>query len=298
MDKIKVSAPGKLMLMGEHSVVYSNPCLVASINKRITVEIAKSDQDFWPNSKFIDSAVKIFRTAKNINQPVKITTASDFTASYGLGSSSAVTAATVYGLHKLFLDQEPDKKELFAFSYLVALEVQGVSSGFDIASAIYGGIIYFLTGGKIIEPILANDLPLLVAYSGTKANTVDIVNQVKQQMTDHEAGVKEIFRNISHLVEEGKKALLEKDWQRLGTLMNFNQDYLSDLGVSTEKLDDMISAAKNSGAYGAKLSGAGEGDCMIAVIPEEKRKEISESITKVGGEILDVKISNEGVKVE
>lgn len=298
MGEITVSAPGKLLLTGEHSVVYGNPCLVVAIDKRIKVTLEKSDKDDWSNSKFIDVAVKIFRATNNLNQALKITVSSDFSANYGLGSSSAVTVATVYGLYKLLLNKEPDKKDLFAFCYLVVLEVQGVSSGFDIAAAIYGGIIYFVTGGKIIEPIMVEDLPLLVAYSGTKADTMAMVNQVKTQMTDHKTGVNEIFRNITNLVEEGKKALWEKDWVRLGTLMNFNQDYLEDLGVSTEKLDDMISAAKKAGAYGAKLSGAGGGDCMIAVVPEEKRKNIEEAIKSVGGEILDVKVSNEGVKIE
>lgn len=298
MDKITTSAPGKLILLGEHSVVYNNPCLVASVNKRIFITVEKSKQDDWTDKKFVEKVVKNFRQKFSIFEKVKITINSEFSQNYGLGSSSAITVAAAYGLYKLLLDKAPSKEELFSFCYQVVLEVQGVSSGFDIAAAVYGGILYFQTAGKIIEPLSAYELPLIVAYSGTKADTVTMVKTVKEKMTTHKQGVEEIFKNISNLVEEAKISMIEKDWIRLGTLMNFNQDYLEDIGVSTEKLDDMIIAAKNAGAYGAKLSGAGGGDCIIALASAEKRKNIEDAITKAGGEILDVKITSEGVKIE
>ncbi len=80
--------------------------------------------------------------------------------------------------------------------------------------------------------------------------------------------------------------------------MDFNQDYLRDLGVSSEKLEALIGAAKNAGAYGAKLSGAGGGDCMIAVVPPEKRKAVEEAITTAGGEVVHLTANAEGARVE
>lgn len=298
MSSAKVSAPGKLLLMGDHAVVYGHPCLVTAVNKRIKVEIEKSEKDQWQDGKFSNAAIAKFRSQFNISQPIKVTVTSEFNTNFGLGSSSAITVALAMSLYKLLLNKEPEPKELFDFCYQVVKEAQGVASGFDVAAAIYGGIIYFVTGGKTIEPLEIKDLPLLVAYSGIKADTVTMINLVKEKMVTHQKGVEEIFSNISSLVEEGKIALLEKDWERLGKLFNFNQDYLEDLGVSTEKLNDMIWVARKAGAYGAKLSGAGGGDCMIAVVPEEKRKEVSLAIKNVGGEVLDVKISSEGVKLE
>ena len=80
--------------------------------------------------------------------------------------------------------------------------------------------------------------------------------------------------------------------------MNFNQEYLRDLGVSTEKLESMIYAAKQAGAYGAKLSGAGGGDCMIALVLTEKKKEIEDAIVSAGGVVVPVSVHKEGVRVD
>ncbi len=100
------------------------------------------------------------------------------------------------------------------------------------------------------------------------------------------------------MVEKAKETIIYKDWQRLGTYMNYNQDYLQDLGVSTEKLNTMIKAARDTGAYGAKLSGAGGGDCMIALVSPAVRKNVSSSIEKVGGEIININTNAQGVKLE
>ena len=88
------------------------------------------------------------------------------------------------------------------------------------------------------------------------------------------------------------------DWGKFGELMNENQKYLRELGVSIEKLDNMINGALSAGAYGAKLSGAGGGDCMIAVASEEKRQAIENSIREVGGEVINIKTNAEGVRIE
>lgn len=322
MDKITVSAPGKLMLLGEHSVVYNNPSLVTAVNQRIKLTLeTKSDETFCLNAedvgvfdyvkplkeigagelpkgvRFVEIALKNIKEKYQINSGLKITANSEFSSEFGFGSSSASTVCTVFGVSKL-LNLNLSQKEIFDISYKTVLDIQGKGSGFDIASAIYGGVLYFVTAGQKIEPLEIDDIPLLVTYSGKKGDTTQMLNMVKEKMETHKDGVNEIFKNISNLVEESKTAMLEKDWSRLGTLMNFNQDYLEDLGVSTEILDDMIIAARNAGAYGAKLSGAGGGDCMIALVDEEKRKLVSDAITKAGGQILDVKMEKAGVQME
>ena len=80
--------------------------------------------------------------------------------------------------------------------------------------------------------------------------------------------------------------------------MNQNHKLLQELGVSTERLDQMCDSAVKAGAFGAKLSGAGGGDCMIAIIPEEKREKIEMAIAKAGGTVIDVKANAEGVRIE
>jgi len=110
--------------------------------------------------------------------------------------------------------------------------------------------------------------------------------------------VNRIYDAIAKLVEDAKLKMLEGDWERVGKLMDFNKEYLRDLGVSSEKLEALIAAAKNAGALGAKLSGAGGGDCMIAIAPENKRVGVEEAITKVGGQVIHILPNAQGARIE
>ena len=322
MTKITVSAPGKLMLLGEHAVVYNRPCLVTAVDQRMKASLELLEEPIFkleaPDVKvsgyqkpmselgfgeipkgasFVEIAVRNFFIKYPQIQGLSIPTKSEFSSLFGFGSSSASTVCVIYALSKL-LNINLGQKEIFDLAYKTVLDIQGKGSGFDVAAAVFGGTLYFVTGGKEIEPLKLDNLPLAVGYSGIKADTVTLINLVKQKMETHKEGVKKIYDSIEGLVKEGKKALVEKDWERLGTLMNFNQDYLEDLGVSTEKLNLMIEASRKMGAYGAKLSGAGGGDCMIALVSEQKREEVEKGIKSVGGEVININTNAEGVRVE
>ena len=169
------------------------------------------------------------------------------------------------------------------------LSVQGVGSGFDIASATFGGTLYFVTGGKVIEPLSVKNLSSVIGYSGVKADTTSVVNNLKLKIKNSELRYTKIFKSITKIVEKAKISLVNSDWKITGKLMNQNHKLLQELGVSTKKLDKMCQAAVSSGAYGAKLSGAGGGDCMIALVSEDKIKKVEAAIVKVGGEIIKVK---------
>ena len=108
----------------------------------------------------------------------------------------------------------------------------------------------------------------------------------------------EIYNKIEVLVNQGKDALVKRDWKALGKLMNKNQEYLVELGVSSGMLDKMIEAVLQAEAYGAKLSGAGGGDCMIAIVSEGKKEAVKRAILSTGGTIVNVETDAEGVKVE
>ena len=284
--KVKASAPGKLMLFGEHAVVYNYPCIVTTVSPRIYVEAEITPGRFnidapqVKNLSFIRETIKLFQDKYKINSGLSIKTFSDFSSRYGFGSSSAVTVATIFALNKLY-QIELSKQDIFDLGYKVVLNVQGVGSGFDIAVATFGGTLYFVTGGKVIEPLFVEELPLVIGYSGTKADTATLVKNLKPDFR--------IFDEIKKIVEEAKIALVKGDWEKTGELMNQNHKLLQELGVSTEKLDKMCQIAVESGAYGAKLSGAGGGDCMVALVPENKIKKVESSIINVGGEILNVK---------
>ena len=124
-----------------------------------------------------------------------------------------------------------------------------------------------------------------------------MIDMVKQKLKTHKDGVEKIFENIDNLVRQAKSAILESNWQRLGVLMNYNQDYLEDLGVSTQKINDLVVSARQAGAWGAKLSGAGAGDCIIALVSSETKMRVAQAIEKSGGKIIDVSSCVEGVKI-
>ncbi len=350
MKKITVSAPGKLMLLGEHSVVYGHPCLVTAVNQRIftTVELTNQNDlllnapdvkienykkpikdlgkgETPKGAKFIEIAVKnifgcIRRSGKSKrsgdasgisnsderfwssqndsnNLGLKISTRSEFSSQYGFGSSSAATVCVIKALSEL-VNLKLTNKQIFDISYKTVLDIQGKGSGFDIAAAIYGGTLYFFTAGKIIEPLNIFLLPLIVGYSAAKADTVTLIENVKEKFKDNQKRLDEIYDSIEVFVEKAKTALLKNDLKTFGSFMNENQILLNELGVSIPKLDNMVKAATEAGAYGAKLSGAGGGDCMIAVGSKEKTKKIEQEIEKVGGKIIQVNANAEGVRVE
>lgn len=300
---VKVSAPGKLMLLGDHAVVYGYHCLVTAVDKRLYVEAQmiqeENDDIVTPQvkeSRFVLETIAHFKKKYNISTSVRIRTRGDFSHRVGLGSSSAVTVATFQALSALF-QISLTKKELFDMAYQVTLLIQGVGSGFDIAAATYGGTIEYVKGGSIIEPLPIKELPLVVGYSGIKADTPFYIRKVEEAFRSKKSEMERIFNSIQNLVIQAKTSFLNNNLDEVGSCMTANHMLLKQLGVSTPKLDLMVESALQSGAWGAKLSGAGGGDCMIALVEVGRRGAVEAAITKAGGEIIPVKLHAKGVMV-
>jgi mevalonate kinase len=283
-----ISAPGKLMLFGEHAVVYGYPCIVTALSERLEVAISETD-DLPDDHRFVDAAIHAWGGGRDILLSVKCA----FSGCYGFGSSSAVTVATLKALKP-----DADARRVFDAAYKIVLDIQGAGSGFDVAAATYGGTLYFVKGGKVIEPLPVTDMPLIVGYTGVKADTKTLISDVAGKHAKEPEKVERIFGAIGKIVDDAKAQIVEGDWERVGRLMDFNQEYLRDLGASSEKLEALIKAAKTAGAYGAKLSGAGRGDCMIALAPADKREKVEEAITRAGGEVVHVTPNAPGVRIE
>lgn len=305
MTKITVSAPGKLLLLGDHAVVYGYPCLVTSVSQRLRLTVSESsdgvvhfDTPGVMDTRFLEQSLRVVTSRWKGKMPaLTVQTESAFSGQYGFGSSSAVTVSMIFALSRYF-GRKDSLKDLFDLAFQTILDVQGVGSGFDVASALYGGTLWYEKRGKIINMVKHSAMPLLVAYSGEKADTAAIVKEIATKRENAKERVERIFQATAQFVHDARTKMEEGDWERVGKLMDFNQEYLRDLGVSSEKLEAMIAAAKQGGAWGAKLSGAGRGDSMIALVPEEKRKSVEDAITSVGGQVIHITSGVEGVRVE
>jgi mevalonate kinase len=321
-DRIVVSAPGKLMLFGEHAVVYGRACIVTAVDQRIRVWAERTaasellveapdvgvagykksicrlgDGDVPKAVRFIEFAVKNVKRKFGIKSGIKIKTKSDFSSKFGFGSSSAVTVGVVKAASELF-DLKLTNKDIFDLCYKTVLEVQEVGSGFDLAAAIWGGTLYFVGGGKKVVQISKRSLPLVVGYTGIKADTATLVKKVAELRKKEHKIIEPIFELMALIVEDARKSLEKGDYRKLGELANLNQGLLDSLGVSTRKLSDLIFAARHAGAYGAKLSGAGGGDCMIAFTNHERKNKVESAIRSMGEIVLTVKTGVKGVRIE
>ncbi|MBI4991026.1 mevalonate kinase [Candidatus Gottesmanbacteria bacterium] len=288
-----VSVPGKLI--GEHAVVYGYPCIVSSVDKYLTVKGGRSfdKNDTFVTGKirdtsFIKSAIDIIRNKYKLKERIFLETESDL-GEYGLGSSAAVTVATVKLLNELF-GLSLTNQEAFELSYKAVLQAQKKASGFDTASCIFGGTIYFDGKSKKIDVLSHDLLPIIVGFSGNKGDTMIMIEKVAELKKKKQKLVEEIFNSIGKLVGQGKRAICKKDWQRLGKLMNDDHQLLIKLGVSNNKLNQLVGEAVRAGAYGAKLSGAGGGDCMIALVSDENRAKVEAAIRNAGGELINVEV--------
>lgn len=292
------------MLLGDHAVVYGYPCLVTAVDKRLYVEASlidgERDDIVTPQvkeSRFVLETLAYFKKKHAITSSVRIVTKGDFSHRVGLGSSSAVTVATFKALSVLFnISLSP--KELFDMAYHVTLLIQGVGSGFDIAAATYGGTLEYVAGGKVLEPLEIEELPLVVGYSGIKADTPFYIRKVEEAFRTKKEAMVRIFSSIRNLVAQAKTSLQNGNMKDLGTCLTANHILLRELGVSTPKLDDMVEKSIAAGAWGAKLSGAGGGDCMIALVGQDKRPLVERAILEAGGEIIPVKLQAKGVVIE
>lgn len=319
--KVTASAPGKLMLYGEHAVVYGSPCIVTAVDQRVKVSVEPNGEgeihvcspnvgldeyhkkidrlgkDDLPKSMaFVEMLVKRFYDKYQIKDGIRISTESDFSTQFGFGSSAAVVVAMTKALAQYF-GVEMDNKAIFEMAYQAVLDVQGVGSGFDVAASVYGGTLYYVTPGTVIEKIYTGDLPMVVGYTGVKADTPTLIRQVAE-LKRNEGWVDSVFADITKLVNRAKSLFEKKDFVQLGKLMNKNQILLTTLNVSSVELDKLIKASNDNGAYGAKLSGAGGGDCMVAFTEPDKKKYIIEAIKQTGGTWMDVKTGALGVRIE
>jgi len=307
---VTVSAPGKFILFGEHAVVYGEPAVALAIDLRIRVEARPSRQGRYSvngrsiarnRNRYIRKAVELFW----LGPPLEINSESTIPNASGLGSSAAITTATVGAL--MALGKEFGERKIAENAFHVEFGVQGVGSPTDTSISTHGnGILVTRKPDEnllwsigteetrwYINHIEVPELTMVIGHTGYGSSSANQVAMVGRFVRSNNFGM-EIIRDIGKLTGEGLEALRGGNKKRLGELMNRNHDLLAILGINTPELQRMVDAVKPY-SYGAKLTGAGGGGCIIALTDEPGKA--SEAVHRAGGSPLIVKTTRQGVMV-
>ncbi len=304
---VKASAPGKLILFGEHIVVYGEPAIATAIDKRAyatATELEERKIVVISNGETIESdlagktdspvvrAAQVALQKTNATKGVQVEVNSEIPIAAGLGSSASVSVATAAAVLKLFSENEPSKMEIFEVAHEAEKVAHGNPSGVDTATAVFGGTIFFRKGEA--EGLEAPEMQIIVGNTGVPRNTKTQVENVKSRVEDPRVSYN-LF-TISSIVKKARETILKGSVNEIGFLMDKNQEYLRALGVSSVEIENLIKIAKERGASGAKLTGAGGGGCIIALAT--KPETIKKAMSEAGFETFIVKTNQPGVRYE
>ena len=301
------SAPAKIILFGEHFVVHGTKAILAAIDKRVTVTTTFTEnKTIKINSELGTIEVQIsssheevkneFRPfvylANKINNPVvsglEITIDSDIPIGVGLGSSSACCVAAVASICGLF--KELSSEEILGMSIETEKTIFPDTSGADCAVCTYGGMIEHPSIEKIDNTF---DLNLLIANSMIPHNTKNSVEKVNKFKENDEERFSQLCDLETKLIDEVITAMKNNDTTTFGLKMSENQKYLEEIQVSNDTLRGMISSLKEI-SLGTKITGAGDGGCIIALVKNENMDKVPALLPK-DKECFSAKIDTKGV---
>lgn len=296
------SAPGKVILFGEHAVVYGRPGIAVPFAAvQATAEVREAagapgqvvveapdlgrvselgelgDDD--PLARAVRLCLEALPAAPAGALRVRVTSTIPMAA--GMGSGAAVTVALLRALSAhLGHGLPPDRVSAIAFE--VERLHHGTPSGIDNTVVTYAQPVYFVRGRPPERLTPGAPLHLVAAYSGQASPTALAVGQVRARHGRAPGPLEELFDRIGALVQAAREALRAGQIQRLGELMDGNQALLEELGVSTPELERLAAAARAAGAAGAKLSGAGLGGTLIALAPAGAAPQVERALQEAG----------------
>ena len=309
--KSKASAPGKVILFGEHFVVYGIKAILCAINKRITVTAEKMDGgkisiqsnignlELEPGKSIseINSPLKPFyyladKMLKNENTGIKIIVESDIPLGVGLGSSSACCVAGAAAISRLF--RKTSNEEILVLAIEAEKTIFKNTSGADCTVCTYGGIMEYDKENGFHKIESKPNFHLVIANSNIEHSTESVVREVSQFKEKNEIQFTSLCKKESKLIEEVLELLIENNIEKLGTKIKENQEYLETIGISNDKLREMIQIGQTE-SWGAKITGAGGGGCIYALTDESNLQRTINQFKDKNYDCFSVKIDFKGL---
>lgn len=291
-------ATGKIILMGEHAVVYGEPSLAipfpkATIQTTVTQSTGPITVDcIYHTGLLTDVPERLSNlltvvevSLKALKQNMKdfsLKIDSSIPAERGMGSSAAVAVATVRALFNYF-EQELTHEQLLELVNVSEVIAHGNPSGLDAAMTSGEQPLYYTKGKPFVPFKMSVDAYLVVADTGIKGQTREAVGSIAALMKEHPEETMNDIHQLGELADKAKTAIEENSPIDLGSYMHQAHLLLDKLGVSNEQLNQLVDAALANGALGAKLTGGGRGGCMIALADSETTaQKISDALRETG----------------
>ena len=294
------SAPGKIILFGEHAVVYGRPALAVPVTQvQATATVSENSRGgVWieapnialssalsqlaPDHPLVAVINSVFSTL-SITRPPACTVylQSTIPVASGLGSGAAVSVAIIRAL-SAFLGQPLSDPQVNGLAFQAEKLYHGTPSGIDNTVVTYARPVYFVKGQPIKTFRVGASFTLVIGDTGISAPTKESVGAVRRLREADPTRWEKVFSQVGEIVWDARQAIERGDTAALGTLMDANHALLQEMTVSCAELDLLTEAAHKAGALGAKLSGGGRGGNMIALVLKEKASTMAETLLAAG----------------
>jgi len=299
---VKASAPGKIILFGEHAVVYGRPALAVPVTQvHADVEVSASSRaGIWIEAPDVDLHAELnslpsdhplasvihnlfFSLGIDPFPPLNIKITSTIPVASGLGSGAAVTVALIRAIsssvHRPLSDEQVNQ-----FAYEIEKLHHGTPSGIDNTVITYARPVYFVKGQPIEMLKVSRPFTIVIGDTGISAPTKESVGDVRKLWGADKTKWEKIFDKVGEIAKSAKQKIENGEWDRLGELMNQHHTLLQEMTVSSPELNRLVEAARSAGALGAKLSGGGRGGNMIALVKADLAEAVSKSLQEAGAQ--------------